>query len=102
MSQLDSGDLLFSVTFDQPQSYVEVFVRQNGIQNVAQNIVDSAVANGDGTFSYRLIRPASRYAAGDEVITRFYSYVAGQPGVFTPGPAQSVWAETFVYDETCQ
>ena len=38
----------FAVVLPSGQAYVEVFARQNGIQNVAQNIVNSEQDNGDG------------------------------------------------------
>jgi hypothetical protein len=93
--QLSDGSVRYAVTFTQPQAYVEVFVRQNGIQNVAKNIVSSAVVNADGTYTYSYTKPGSTYNAGDRILARFYSYGAGQPGVFTPGPGQSVWAPEF-------
>jgi hypothetical protein len=97
IEQLSNGDLRFSVTFPQPQFYVEVFSRKNGVQNVAQNIVASEVANSGGGYTYSLVRAASKYAAGNNVEVRFYSYRSGQPGVFTPGPAEAVWAPVFTY-----
>jgi hypothetical protein len=100
---LANGSLKFSVTFPQPQFYVEVFSRKNGVQNVAQNIVSSEVTNADGTYTYTLTRPTGSYASGNQVEVRFYSYRAGQPGVFTPGPTSATWAPTFVYGSTtCQ
>lgn len=100
IERLTNGNLRFSVTFPAPQFYVEVFSRKNGIQNVAQNIVASQVQNGDGTFTYSLTRNASLYQNGNQVTVRFYSYRSGQPGVFTPGPAETVWSDTFTYGST--
>src|SRR5207302_2714310 len=71
------------------QAYVEVFARQNGIQNVAQNIVNSEQDNGDGTSTYSYVRQG--YSACDAVDYRFYSYLPSSPGVFTPGPIESSW-----------
>jgi hypothetical protein len=65
VEQQPNGSVRHAIKFPQPQAYVEVFVRQNGVQNIAQNIVASAVANGDGTFTYSLIKPASQYHADD-------------------------------------
>jgi hypothetical protein len=98
VNQLANGDMRYSVTFPAKQAYVEAFVRQNGVQNVAGNIVSSQVANGDGTFTYSRIVHASQYHAGDVISVRFYSYKANSPGVFTPGGAtDSLWFPDFIY-----
>ena len=86
---LVAGDRTFEVTLPSGQQYVEVFVRQNGIQNVATAIQASGVDNGDGTTTYALTRAG--YAASDAVEYRFYSYLPGSPGVFTPGPIENAW-----------
>jgi hypothetical protein len=83
------GELTFQVTLPSGQQYVEVFARQNGVQNVAAAIQGSGVVHADGTTTYALTRGG--YAAGDAVEFRFYSYQPASPGVFTPGPAESVW-----------
>jgi hypothetical protein len=98
--RLANGDMLFSVTFPARQAYVEAFVQQNGVQNVAGNIVASGVANADGTFTYIRIVPASRFRQGDVIRVRFYSYQAWRPGVFTPGPAEGVWFPDYVYGQS--
>jgi hypothetical protein len=97
--RLDNGDMLYSVTLTGRQAYVEAFVQQNGIQNVAGNIVSSEVANGDGTFTYSRVVPASRYRAGDVIHVRFYSYQSGRPGVFTPGPTDQIWFPDVIYGQ---
>lgn len=99
---LANGDLRFSVTLPDLQQYVEVFIKQNGVQNIAQNIVGSRVSNGNGTSTFSLTRPATQYHQGDLILTRFYSYKAGQPGVFTPGPQETVWSSQFVVGSVCQ
>jgi len=96
---LQNGDVELKVTLPSQQAYVEVFVRQNGIQNVAQNIASSGVPNGDGTTTYKLVRAASNFQPGDELLTRFYSYLPSSPGVFTPGPSENVWSAPFEYGE---
>jgi hypothetical protein len=83
------GTLKLQVTLPAGQAYVEVFSRQNGVQNVATNIVSSASDNGDGSATYSLERTG--YAASDKVEYRFYSYLPSSPGVFTPGVAEQVW-----------
>jgi hypothetical protein len=100
VERLDDGSVRFAVKFPQPQAYVEVFVQQNGVQNIAQNIVSSAAANLDGTYTYSLLKPAAQYHAGDVLKVRFYSYRSGRPGVFTPGPAQTNWLPSFTYGQT--
>jgi hypothetical protein len=97
--RLPNGDMLFSATFPARQAYVEAFVQQNGVQNVAGNIVGSGVANADGTFTYGRVVPAARYRQGDVLRVRFYSYQAGRPGVFTPGPAEAVWFPDVIYGQ---
>src|SRR5882672_12664739 len=89
-TQLANGDVRITATFTTPQSYVEAFVRVNNAQIAAGNIVSSGVADFDGRFSYTRTLAASSFHAGDAVTYRFYSYINGQPGVFTPGPAQDV------------
>jgi CubicO group peptidase (beta-lactamase class C family) len=103
VTMLANGDMLFSVTFPKKQQYVEAFVQQNGIQNVAGNIVSSEVNNGDGTYTYQRVKAASSYRAGDLIRARFYSYAANSPGVFTPGPTSATWTPNYVYGQgtTC-
>jgi uncharacterized repeat protein (TIGR01451 family) len=96
-TQLANGDMRYAVTFSSPQAYVEAFVRQNGVQNVAGNIVGNRVNNADGTVTYFRVVPASNYHAGDVINVRFYSYKAGAPSVFTPGPAEFVSYPDFIY-----
>jgi hypothetical protein len=86
---LGEGQVRYSVTLPAGQNYVELFVRQNGIQNVAQNIVASGVADGAGTTTYSFITTGNQ--VGDALEYRFYSYTG--PGVFTPGPEENHWAQ---------
>jgi hypothetical protein len=99
LRRLANGDMLFSATFASRQAYVEAFVQQNGVQNVAGNIVGTGVANPDGTFTYSRVVPANRYRQGDVVRVRFYSYQVGRAGVFTPGPAENVWFADAIYGQ---
>lgn len=100
LAQLANGSVRYAITFSEPQAYVEVFVQRNGAQIIAQNIVANSVANGNGTYTYSYVAPAAGYANGNVLRARFYSYVAGQPGVFTPGPTATTWAPDFVYGQT--
>jgi hypothetical protein len=86
---LGNGTLRFSVTLPSGQQYVEVFSRQNGLQNVATNIVANAKKHADGTTTYSLDRGG--YGLGDLVEYRFYSYLPRSPGRFTPGPQEMKW-----------
>jgi hypothetical protein len=97
VQQLANGDMKYLITFPQAQAYVEAFVRQNGVQNVSGNIVASKVTNPDGTFTYSKIVPAAQYHAGDVLSVRFYSFGAGMPSVFTPGPLETLWFPDFIY-----
>jgi hypothetical protein len=96
---LSNGDMLFTVTLPGKQAYVEAFVQQNGVQNVAGNIVSSEVNNGDGTFTYSRRVTASHYHVGDVIHVRFYSFQNGKPGVFTPGPIDHVWFTDVIYGQ---
>ena len=98
--QLANGSVRVSYTFPTPKSYVEAFVKVGNTQVAAGNIVQSGVANFDGTYTYSRVLPASLFSAGSVVSFRFYSYVTGQPGVFTPGPAESVWFPSFTYGQS--
>jgi hypothetical protein len=46
-----AGAMELTVSYPAQQAYVEAFVRQNGVQIAAGDIVQSAVVNADGTFS---------------------------------------------------
>lgn len=102
VSELPNGDVRYAISFPAKQQYVEVFVRQNGVQNVSGNIVQSERNNGDGTYTYERIVPASWYHAGDVIQARFYSYKPQTPGVFTPGPQEQVWFPDYLYGEGFQ
>lgn len=103
IQQLPSGDVKFSLTTTTARAYVEVFATKNGGQNLATNIVGSQVLNLDGTFTYSYVMPATTYVTGNVIQVRFYSYVAGGPGIFTPGPSEGVWSDPFTYNQTvCQ
>jgi hypothetical protein len=97
-AELPNGDVKVSATFATPQGYVEAFVRDGSNQVASGNIVQSGIANFDGTYSYSRVVPASNFRSGDHVTFRFYAYVTGQPAVFTPGPTQSTWFPGFSYN----
>src|SRR5258706_1399459 len=89
---LEAGHVRYSVVLPKGQAYVELFVRQNGIQNVASAIASYGVDNGDGTATYSL--SVGGYRAGDAIEYRFYSYLPHSPGVFSPGPIENAWLKT--------
>ncbi len=86
---LGGGQVRYQVTLASNQAYVEVFSLQNGLQNIATNIVSSESSHGDGTSTYSYA--AAGYVAGDSIEYRFYSYLQGSSEVFTPGPEEMKW-----------
>ncbi len=90
------GSLTYEVTLPSGQAYVEIFARQNGIQNIATNISNSEVDHGDGTSTYSYT--AGGYTKGDTVEYRFYSYLPASPGVFTPKLTQDTNEVVWVGD----
>jgi hypothetical protein len=97
ISQLKNGEIKFEVTYTEPKEYVEVFIKQNDVQNVSMDITNSVVANVDGTYSYQLIHPG--YAAGDLIAARFYSH-ANLEEEFTPAqflPGFVTWGKSVIY-----
>ena len=97
---LSGGAARFEVTLPSGQAYVEVFVRQNGIQNTAQAIQQSGVTLKDKPGYSRYSYQRAGFKAGDKIEYRFYSYLPRSPGVFSPGPAEMVW-NTQVYGAAC-
>ena len=97
LAETPAGAMEFTVSYSAPQAYVEAFVRRNGVQIAAGNIVQSGVVNADGTVSYHRLLPPSSFHPGDAIDVRFYSYVAGQPGVFIPGPPATTWSAPVLY-----
>jgi hypothetical protein len=98
--QLANGDVQITATFPAAQSYVEVFLKVGSVQVASGDVVSSGVANGDGTWSYKRIIPASYFTNGAQVTYRFYSFITGQLGVFTPGPQEMVWFPAVTYSTT--
>ena len=84
-----NGTVTFEITLPSGQAFVELFSRQNGIQNLAVSIqhTESPLGNGSSLYSFT----TGAYAEGDEVEYRFYHYRPASPGLFSPGPAPSVW-----------
>jgi hypothetical protein len=97
ISELANGEIKFEVTYTEPKDYVEVFIKQNDVQNIATDITNSVTANVDGTYSYQLIHPG--YAAGDLVAARFYGHSNGiqefTPAQFIPG--FTTWGKSVIY-----
>lgn len=95
--ELPNGQIRFEVTYTEPKSYVEVFIKKNEKQITAKDITESFRANGDGTFSYHLLQ--SNYVGGDLVAARFYSHSDGiqefTPEPFSPGFVS--WGKSLIY-----
>jgi hypothetical protein len=89
LCDLGGGQVKFLVTLELGEQYVELFVRQNGIQNVALDITRTAHVHYNGWATYAAT--LAGYQDGDHLEYRFYSYLPGKPGVFTPGPRENVW-----------
>ncbi|MEK8024056.1 MAG: hypothetical protein AAB229_09645 [Candidatus Hydrogenedentota bacterium] len=86
---LSGGRCRFSANFSRPQAWIEIFIRRNGAQIFAGSIMASQARLVDGTYSYEHV--LGGFSAGDFIEHRFYSYAAGAPGVFTPGPSENAW-----------
>lgn len=86
---LGDGKVRFEVTLPSNQTYVEIFSRKNGEQNLAVNIAGTEKVNGDGTSTYSIDRIG--YAVGDSIEYRFYSHTNGQSVAFIPGTTATSW-----------
>src|ERR1700759_5269424 len=75
-SAIDHGDgtLEYAIVLPSGQAFVELFVRQNGIQNIAFDISRFGTALGDGTTRYAFTIP-NFYEPGTIVEYRFYHYM---------------------------
>jgi hypothetical protein len=89
LCDLGDGQVKLLVTLQLGQQYVELFVRENGIQNVALDVTKTAHVHYNGWATYAAT--LSGYQDGDHLEYRFYSYLPGKPGLFTPGPQENVW-----------
>jgi hypothetical protein len=96
-AELPNGSVEVSLTLSTPQAYAEAFIRDGSTQVAAGNVAPAGVANFDGTVTYSHTVPASAFKTGNSVTFRWYSYIAGHPGVFTPGPTASTWFPGFTY-----
>lgn len=88
-TDLGGGSLRYDIVLPSGQAFVELFVRQNDIQNVALDITRHGTDHGDGSTTYGFTVP--NYRAGDRIEYRFYSYLPNSPGRFTPGPIEEKW-----------
>jgi uncharacterized protein YxeA len=97
VTELPNGRVKYEVTYSEPKDYVEVFIKKNELQILAQDITNSFRSNGDGTFSYQLIHGG--YVAGDVITARFYSHINGVQN-FTPAsfsPDFVNWNNSLIY-----
>jgi hypothetical protein len=88
-TDLGGGSVQFDVVLPSGQAFVELFVRQNDIQNVALDITRHHIDHADGTSTYRFTIP--HYQVGDRIEYRYYSYLPNSPGRFIPGPIEDEW-----------
>ena len=84
-TDLGDGGVEFDITLPSGQAFVQLFVRQNGIQNVALEITRHATDRGDGSTVYGLAIP-HYYRVGDRIEYRFYSYLPASPRSLYAGP----------------
>ncbi len=90
----ENGDLRSEVLLPCGQAYVELFQRRSGVQVTALDITSSERAVSGGYCTYSAV--TTGFSPGQPVETRFYSYLPGAPGVFTPGPGETTW-RTYAY-----
>jgi hypothetical protein len=93
-TDVGNGNVRFDALLPSGQAYVELFIRQNDIQNAAVQITRYGTDHGNGTTTYSFT--LGNYHAGDRIEYRFYSYLPQSPGVFTPGPIEKKW-RLFIY-----
>ncbi len=93
-SILPNNQIDLSVTLPNGQEVVEMFAKQNGVQNVSVNITSSESDNGDGTSTYNVV--LTGYNNSDAVEYRSYNFRAGAVSNFIPGPDASAW-KSFSY-----
>eukprot|EP00190_Bangiopsis_sp_CCMP1999_P007342 CAMPEP_0198724426 /NCGR_PEP_ID=MMETSP1475-20131203/1906_1 /TAXON_ID= ORGANISM="Unidentified sp., Strain CCMP1999" /NCGR_SAMPLE_ID=MMETSP1475 /ASSEMBLY_ACC=CAM_ASM_001111 /LENGTH=220 /DNA_ID=CAMNT_0044485957 /DNA_START=123 /DNA_END=782 /DNA_ORIENTATION=+ len=79
----------FEVVLPSGQKYVELFVRRNGEQIVAQAVHGSEKKIGKGLSVYSKV--VGGFRGGDDIEYRFYSYLPGGERRFTPGKQEMVW-----------
>ncbi|WP_111643048.1 di-heme oxidoreductase family protein [Marinimicrobium alkaliphilum] len=101
ISALAGGSVRFSITVPMRKDAVHVFARRNGAQDFVVNDIQSQsgaeVDNGDGTFTYHVVRESS-YDDGDRIEARFFSFEPGAGQLFYPGPTDATWV-SLVYAE---
>ena len=91
VAELPDGGARFDLYAPSGQAYVEIFGRQNGLQNVAGGVTATETAIGNGFSRYS--RAFDGYAEGDLIDVRAYNYLPGTSGVFFPGPSAATWIE---------
>jgi hypothetical protein len=89
-TDLGGGGVEFDITLPSGQAFVQLFVRQNGIQNIALDITHLATDLGNGTTRYALTIN-NYYKVGEILEYRFYHYLPNSPGLFTSGPIENEW-----------
>lgn len=84
----------FSIRLGERKNQVHLFARRNGQQDYVvidvQTQPGGETNNGDGTYTYQVIRSGA-YTAGNLVEARFYTYTPASGQVYYPGPIDSYW-----------
>lgn len=97
VTELPNGKVKVQVTYSEAKDYVEVFIKKNELQVIAQNITNSVKRNENGTVTYQLIHDG--YVAGDLINARFYSHKNGIQ-TFTPTSSATGlvnWTHSLIY-----
>lgn len=94
MTQQTGGGMRFSIRLGERKNQVHLFARRNGQQDYVvidvQTQPGGETNNGDGTYTYQVIRSGA-YTAGNLVEARFYTYTPASGQVYYPGPIDSYW-----------
>ncbi|VUD59399.1 hypothetical protein TDB9533_02667 [Thalassocella blandensis] len=86
-----NNTVTFQITLPSGQAYVELFSKQNSVQNLAVSIQHTELPIGNGLSTYTF--SSDFYNAGDIIEYRFYYYLPSAPGQFSPGPNPAAWKQ---------
>jgi hypothetical protein len=102
---LGNGSVRFTIRLAHKKSLVQLHVQKNGAQEECTDITSSGTRNGDGSWTYSVIR-LNAYAQNDILTFRFQAFVPGiDPVCYPHGQQCSVasdyeWSEPFLYSMT--
>ncbi|MBN2843501.1 MAG: fibronectin type III domain-containing protein, partial [Sedimentisphaerales bacterium] len=94
VNNIGGNRVQFSIKFPNEKSIVQLFAKRNNVEDYSPNIESSKVNNGDGTYSYSIIRTGV-YANGDIIVARVYSVTPGNVTTYSPGPAATQWYDPY-------